>query len=211
MSSEKTKAFLEILAIVILFIFFSYLVRTNIEFFNNLIGGNTYGILVYIIITIIAVVIAPISMVPLIPIVSNVFGWVFGAIITFLGWTIGTFIVFFLCRKYGVPLVKKFISLKHINKIESKIPKENLFWDIVLLRVIIPVDILSYALGLFSKVDFKTYALATMIGIIPFTIILSYLGTVPLWYQVSGIILVVLLITTIHIIRELRLGKKSKD
>ena len=73
-----------------------------------------------------------------------------------------------------------------------------------MLRAIIPVDILSYALGLFSKVDFKTYALATMIGIIPFTVILSYLGTVPLWYQVSGIVAIVLLITLIHVLREIK-------
>ncbi|MCH8945943.1 MAG: TVP38/TMEM64 family protein [Nanoarchaeota archaeon] len=204
MPSEKTKAFAGVLIILALFILSSYIVRTNIEFFNNLIGNNVYGILVYILITIIAIVVAPISMMPLIPIISNVFGWVFGAIFTFIGWTIGTFIVFFLCRKYGIDLIKKFISLKQINKLESKIPRENLFIDIVLLRTIIPVDILSYALGLFSKVDFKTYALATMIGIIPFTIVFSYLGTVPLWYQVSGIILVVLLITTIHILRELK-------
>ena len=204
MLSEKVKSFIGLFIILILFILSSYIVRTNIEFFNNLIGNNIYGIFVYIIITVIAIVIAPISMMPLIPIVSNVFGWIFGAILTFIGWTIGAFIVFFLCRKYGVELIKKFISLKHINKIESKIPKENLFWDIVLLRAIIPVDILSYALGLFSKVDFKTYALATMIGIIPFTIVFSYLGTVPLWYQVSGIILVVLLITAIHVLRDLK-------
>lgn len=204
MFSEKTKAFLGILIILFLFIFSSYIVRTNIEFFNNLIGDNIYGILIYILITIIAVVIAPISMVPLIPVVSNVFGWILGAIFTFIGWILGAFIVFFICRKYGVDLIKKFVSLKNINKFESKIPKENLFWDIVLLRMIIPVDILSYALGLFSNVKFKTYAFATFIGIIPFTIIFSYLGTVPLWYQVSGIIIVVLLITTIHILRELK-------
>ena len=204
MISEKTKSFLGIFIILILFVLSSYIVRTNIEFFNSLIGNNIYGIFIYILITIIAIVIAPISMTPLIPIVSNVFGWIFGAILTFIGWSIGSFIVFFLCRKYGVDLIKKLISLKHINKIESKIPKENLFFDIVLLRMIIPVDILSYALGLFSKVNFKTYALATMIGIIPFTIVFSYLGTMPLWYQVSGIVTVVLLITLIHVLRDLK-------
>jgi len=198
MLSEKTKSFLGILFILILFILSSYIVRTNIEFFNSLIGNNIYGIFVYILITIVAVVVAPISMTPLIPIVSNVFGWFPAGVFTFIGWTIGAFIVFFISRKYGVDLIKKFISLKHINKLESKIPKENLFIDIVLLRMIIPVDILSYALGLFSKIDFKTYALATMIGIIPFTFVLSYLGTVPIYYQFIGFFVIGLIVVLIH-------------
>jgi len=199
---EKTKSFLSIVIILALFILSSYIVRTNIDFFKDLIGTSSIGILIYLFITIVAVVIAPITMVPLIPVVSNIYGWFPAGVFTFTGWVIGSFIVFFLCRKYGVNLIKKFVPLKQINKIESKIPKENLFIDILLLRMIIPVDILSYGLGLFSKVDFKTYAIATMIGIIPFTFVYSYLGTVPLWYQIPGFIVIVLIIAAIHIFRN---------
>ena len=201
MLSEKLKAFLGILFIVILFILSSYFARTNIDFVKSLIGNDFSGILIYILITIIAIVIAPITMMPLVPIASNLWGWVSAGIFTFVGWTIGAFIVFFISRKYGVPLIKKFIPLGKLFKLESKIPKENLFMDVVLLRMIIPVDILSYALGLFTKVNFKTYALATMIGIIPFTFVFSYLGILPVWYQIFGLIgigIVILLITKFH-------------
>ena len=204
MLSEKTKAFFGLLIIIGLFVLSSYLVRTNIEFVQSLIKNNFLGMMVYILITIIAVVIAPISMMPLIPIASNLWGWLNAGLINLIGWTLGSFIVFFICRKYGVDLIKKFVSLKSINKFESKIPKGNLFVDILLLRMIFPIDILSYILGLFSKVNFKIYSTATIIGLIPLAFIFSYLGTVKTLYQIIGILIVVLIITTIHIIRELK-------
>ena len=198
MLSEKTKAFLGILIILILFILSSYFVRENIEFVQNLIGNNFLGILIYISISIVAIVIAPISMMPLVPIAANLWGWFYSGIIHIIGWFIGSLIVFWISRKYGVPLIKKFVSLEKINKLESKIPKENLFLDIVLLRMIIPVDILSYALGLFSKVKFKTYFLATIIGLIPFAFAFSFLGTVPFYYQLIGFFVIGLIIVLIH-------------
>ena len=204
MLSEKTKAFFGILIIIGLFVLSSYLVRTNIEFVQSLIKSNFWGILVYILITIIAVVIAPISMMPLIPIASNLWGWFTAGLINLVGWTLGSFIVFFICRIYGVNLIQKFVSLKSINKFESKIPKEHLFVDILLLRMIFPIDILSYILGLFSKVNFRIYSTATVIGLIPLAFIFSYLGTVKTLYQIAGIVIIVLIITTIHIIRELK-------
>ncbi|HLA23611.1 MAG TPA: VTT domain-containing protein [Candidatus Nanoarchaeia archaeon] len=202
--NSKTKSLLGIFFVLGLFVLSSYLVRQNMEFLESAIGNNYYGILVYFFITIFAVVFAPVSMMPLIPIVSNVYGWFLGGILTYAGWILGSIIVFFICRTYGVPLVKRFISLKTINSIESKIPKENLFLDILLLRMITPVDILSYALGLFSKVNFKIYILATALGILPFTFIWSYLGTMPLWYQIGGIFIVIFVITLTHIIRDLK-------
>tara|TARA_Y100000310_G_scaffold285184_1_gene308475 strand:+ start:6553 stop:7170 length:618 start_codon:yes stop_codon:yes gene_type:complete len=202
MLSEKTKAFLGILIILILFILSSYFVRENIEFVQNLIGNNFLGILIYISISIVAIVIAPISMMPLVPIAANLWGWFYSGIIHIIGWFIGSLIVFWISRKYGVPLIKKFISLKKINEFEKKIPKENLFIDIVLLRMIIPIDILSYALGLFSKVKFKTYALATIIGITPFAFVFSFLGTIPIYYQFLGFFLVGLTIVLIHEFRK---------
>ena len=194
--NPKLKSLLEILAIILLFALSSYLVRQNIDFLKSIIG-NDFGILFYILIAIFAVVVAPISMMPLIPLASNIFGWLSAAVFSIVGWTIGSFIVFFISRKYGVPLIKKFVSLEKIEKFESKIPKENLFLDLILLRMIIPVDILSYALGLLTKVDFKTFALTTIIGIIPFAFVFSYLGTIPFKYQIIGILIAIFIIGVI--------------
>jgi len=202
MISEKTKAFLGLFIILILFILSSYFVRENIEFVENLIGNNFLGVLIYILISIVAIVIAPISMMPLVPIAANLWGWFYSGIIHIIGWFIGSVIVFWISRKYGVPLIKKFISLKKLNEFEKKIPKENLFIDLVLLRMIIPIDLLSYALGLFSKVKFKTYALVTIIGITPFAFVFSFLGTIPIYYQLLGFFLVGLAVVLIHEFRK---------
>ena len=194
--NPKLKSLLEILAIILLFALSSYLVRQNIDFLKSVIG-NDFGIFFYILITIFAVVVAPVSMMPLIPLASNVFGWLYAAVFSIIGWTIGSFIVFFISRKYGVPLIRKFVSLEKIEKFENKIPKENLFLDLILLRMIIPVDILSYALGLLTKVDFKTFALTTIIGIIPFAFAFSYLGAISLKYQIIGILIAIFIIGVI--------------
>ena len=194
--NPKIKSLLEILAIILLFALSSYLVRQNIDFLKSIIG-NELGILFYILIAIFAVVVAPISMMPLIPLASNIFGWLSAAVFSIVGWTIGSFIVFFISRKYGVPLIKKFVSLEKLEKLENKIPKENLFLDLILLRMIIPVDILSYAISLFTKINFRTYALTTIIGIIPFAFVFSYLGTIPLKYQIIGILIAIFIIGVI--------------
>lgn len=187
--NSKLKSFFGILLIIFFFIAISYYVQTNLDFFRGFTDFGVWSILIYILITITAIVIAPVSSVPLIPLASNVFGWFYAGIYNLLGWTIGSFIVFWICRKYGVSLIKKLISLESIYKIESKIPKENRFASILLLRMITPVDLLSYALGLFTKVDFKTYAIATILGIAPFAFIFSYLGAVSLMYQAIGFII----------------------
>ena len=194
--NPKIKSLLEILAIILLFALSSYLVRQNIDFLKSVIG-NDFGIFFYILIAIFAVVVAPISMMPLIPLASNIFGWLSAAVFSIVGWTIGSFIVFFISRKYGVPLIKKFVSLEKLEKLENKIPKENLFLDLILLRMIIPVDILSYAISLFTKINFRTYALTTIIGIIPFAFVFSYLGTIPLKYQIIGILIAIFIIGVI--------------
>ena len=183
---QKLKAGFYILLIAVFFILSSYIIQKNLI---NLEISKNFGALIYIFITIIAIVIAPISMIPLIPIAANLFGWFLTAIYSIIGWTIGSFIAFFLAQNYGKPLIKKFISLKKIEKLEKYIPQENIFWSVVFLRIVIPVDILSYALGLFSNMKKRSFVLATIIGILPFAFIFSYLGGLPVIYQIFGLIL----------------------
>ena len=186
----KTKSFLAAIFVIALFILVSYYTRQNIEFLKELIGNDFRGILIYLLITVFAIVVAPVSMMPLIPIASNLYGVFYAAIINIIGWTIGSFIVFFICRKYGKDLIKKFVSFEKLYEWESRIPKEKFFLTLILLRMSVPVDILSYALSLLTKINFRTYALTTIIGVIPFSFVFSYLGTIPLVYQLAGFVLI---------------------
>jgi len=191
---QKIKALLEIIGIVILFLIFAYLVQENLSFFERFLGKNFWGFLIYSIIEIISIVIAPLTSIPLVPIVSNLWGWQLAAVISVFSWTLGAIIAFVLARKYGVKIVQKLISLESIYNLEKKIPQEHLFFSVLFLRMVIPVDILSYALGLFSRIKFWPYAIATFIGIIPGVVLFAYVGAIPFIYQVITILIVGIII-----------------
>lgn len=182
---KSTKTVLSLLLIIFLFLLASYLIQNNIGNIDDYIVDGYYGALIFVFIEIIATVFAPISAIPLLPLMSETYGWFIAGLLSIVGWTIGSVIAFMLARRYGAPLVRKLISLEKISEIEKKIPETNFFWSIVFLRMVLPVDILSYVLGLFSKVKFNIYFWATLIGITPFAFVLAYLGTLPLYYQVS--------------------------
>ena len=205
---EKIKEEIGIGAIIVLFILSSYFVQTNLDIIREYLGKNPLSMFVYVDILIIATVIAPVDITALIPVASQLWGWLVTALLSLAGWWIGSIIAFALARKYGVPLVKKFISLEKIHKYENFIPKRNIFWSIVFLRITIPADVLSYALGLFSRVHIKTYALATLLGLAPLAFLLAYIGSLPVFYQIISFVIAVFLIVVVIIIA--RAYKKKK-
>ncbi|MBT96749.1 MAG: VTT domain-containing protein [Candidatus Pacearchaeota archaeon] len=208
--NQKTKAIIEILIIVLLFISLSYIIQTNIESIRNIIGDGYDSMLFYILMTVVAVVIAPISATPLLPLASNLWGWLIAAILSIIGWTIGSLIAFVLARIYGLLIIRKFIPIERIRDIEKKIPDENIFWSIVFLRMILPVDLLSYALGIFSKINTRDYLLATIIGVAPFAFVFAYLGEMPILYQIISFLIAMIILLIGFIIKKIRDKKKIK-
>jgi len=207
---EKIRSAIGIFVIIIFFIFSSYIIQANFINARSLLENNLAGMLAYILILVIATVIAPVSAMPLLPLASNIWGWFLAALLSIAGWTLGAIIAFALARKYGAPLVKRFISLDKIAKWENKIPKENIFWSIVFLRMAVPVDILSYVLGLFSHIRFRTYFLATLIGVSPFAFVFAFLGSLPFYYQIIALFFALLIILT-GLLIALRYKKRRKD
>jgi len=203
----KLGAIFSVLLIVLFFVLFSYLVQENPDFFNGLIVDNFLGMFVYILLNIIAVVFAPITVLPLIAVATGLWGWVIAGVITILGWFFGSVIAFLIARKFGVPLVARFVSLDKIYEIEEKASIGNNFWSVLLLRMLIPVDILSYVLGLFSKIRLMPYAIATIIGITPFAFAFAYLGSVPIIYQIILGLIVLILFSVWIIYREVFLNR----
>ncbi len=124
-----------------------------------------------------ATVAAPITVLPLVPLVSPILGPFTTMISAYIGWVLGASIAFGLARVYGQPMVYKFVSKHHIDSLSKYFDGETGFLTIVLLRIIIPVDALSYALGLFTKVTFRIYLFATMIGVFWFSFVFAYAGT----------------------------------
>ena len=124
----------------------------------------------------IATVIAPITLLPLIPLIAPILGPFTTGLACWAGWTLGSVIAFWIARHGGRPLLHKFVRMERLNALERRIPKQSHFLLIFALRLIIPVDILSYALGLFSSVRMSTYALASALGILWFSFALAYFG-----------------------------------
>lgn len=70
-----TKNLVEILLVAGLFVLSAYLVQTNLDFFQKIIGERLIlGMLVFIFVEIMSIVFAPVTTIPLLPVASNVWG-----------------------------------------------------------------------------------------------------------------------------------------
>lgn len=137
---------------------------------HPLLGGG-----LYILLLMTSVVVLPFSSLPLLPFAARVFGvWIAG-ILSIIGWWIGCLIAFQIARM-GRPLIERFVSLQTIDALEKRIPPDIGFIGIVILRMTFPVDVISFALGLFKHLSFSMYAIASLIGITPFAFVWSYAG-----------------------------------
>lgn len=157
------------------------------------------GIAAYVaIVALNAVVVAPIGAIPLIPLAVQLWGEMPTALMNIAGWTIGSVIAFVIARYFGRPYMERLVGAAALQRMERYIPKERLFVTVVLLRMMLPVDLLSYALGALSPMRFFPYALATLIGVAPFAFVFSYGTTLPLAQQLVGAVVVVALIIVVN-------------
>lgn len=147
------------------------------EYATQFIGENIFlSSLVFVSLLVVATVFAPIAAFPIIPTAAVSLGPFLTGMLSIVGWTLGAVIAFLIARHAGRPVLARFITLQHIDKYERFIPQRAQFVSIVMLRMLIPVDVLSYAIGLFSSVSLSTYTLATVIGVAWFSFAFAYLG-----------------------------------
>jgi uncharacterized membrane protein YdjX (TVP38/TMEM64 family) len=185
---KKLSAIVGLFMIVFLFVLASVFAdRYQGEMQALVKGGAAFGMAAYVFLTAVAVVVAPVSTLPLLPLASGMWGWVIAGILSIVGWTIGGQIAFILARRFGKPFLRKIISLERLEKYEKRVPEENMFWTVVFLRMAVPVDVLSYALGLFSRMKSVSYFFATAIGVTPFALVFAYAGTLPFLYQMEAL------------------------
>ena len=187
----------EIIGALILLLFFASSILATQEFSSVIVEYFNPGILgmtAYILAGTLPTVIAPISTVALIPLAVMIWGPTTTAIMSIIGWTIGSVIAFMVARRFGKPLLVRFVDLRDIERYERVLGEKYVFWNILFLRMVIPVDILSYAIGLFTSINIGTYTLTTIIGITPFAFIFSYTAHAPFLFQVGAGILILLAI-----------------
>lgn len=133
------------------------------------------GAAIYVLALVASVVLLPLSSLPLLPLATRCFGVPLTALLSATGWWIGCLIAFQIAR-LGRGYLERVTSMAAVDRIEEKIPNDVGFGGIVVLRMILPVDVVSFALGLLKHLRFRTYATASLLGILPFSLVWSYAG-----------------------------------
>ena len=98
-----------------------------------------WGVFLYLILNVLDAVIAPGATLPLIPVAARAWGRVPAALVTTAGWTLGSLIALLIARRWGYPIVKRLTSRERIRQMGKYIP-DDLFWSIVLLRLVMPIE-----------------------------------------------------------------------
>lgn len=188
-----------LIVLLLLFLLSAHLSQTYHEELSRWVSGSGWwGVLIYASVAAFTTVVAPLSSVPLMPLAASLWGPLVTALASIVGWQIGAMVSFYLSRRYGRKLVEAFVSKEKLAALEKRIPQKNLFWSIVLLRMAVPVDMLSYLLGLFKNLSWKVYGFATLIGITPFAFVFAYAGSLPLKFQLILVPVVAVLLILVQ-------------
>ena len=107
---------------------------------------------------------------------AGLFGWVYGAILSWSSAMAGAVVCFYISRFFGRDLVEKLTSkyaLENVDAFFEKYGKNAIL--IARLLPFISFDIVSYGAGL-TSMSFWSFFWATGVGQLPATIIYSYVG-----------------------------------
>lgn len=133
------------------------------------------GILVYIAVIALAVVISPIPGAPLTVAAGAIWGAIPAGIYSVIGGFLGSLIAYFIGLTLGRSAVQ---SLTGKAIYFSKARGEWLIGGFIFITRLLPVlsfDLISYGAGL-SGLSLPIYAPATLLGMIPSTLLLTYMG-----------------------------------
>lgn len=117
-----------------------------------------------------------------IPMAFILFGNLQGFILNYVGIVIGSFINFFLARKYGMPLVGRLVGLDNYHRALKWVDRGKgfyVFFFLAMLTPFSPADILAYVAGI-SPMSLRFFALSILIG--KFTTVLIY------WFGTESLI-----------------------
>lgn len=202
---KRKKQFIVIFVVAVLFILSSYISIRYKDYFEEVVAHKSIeALILYMAITALAIILAPaVSTLPLLPIASGIWGQFLAAIATIFAWFLGAWGAFALSRIFGHGIICHFFKINNEEKWRTRLPRENLFWLVVLARIFLPVDVLSYIIGLFTDMRLSSYLLATLIGITPFAFIFAYGATLPVNIQaLSLLVFVVLAISNYKLIKK---------
>ena len=129
------------------------------------------AVIVFFVTTIIAVLVPVLTNLPLVPMAVLAWGPAWTAVLLLGGWVAGAGLSFALGRHARRMILRHFPSVKRHADIDRLIHPRHRIASLALLRMTFPVDVLSYALGLFSRqTGLSENLLSTAIGAAPFAV-----------------------------------------
>lgn len=157
------------------------------------------GQAIYILLMSAAVIVAPFETLPLIPVATRLWGPGTAAFLTIIGWTLGSLTAFGLARALGHNLLAS--SLSRFRRLENSrgvLTGKHLFWLVAFARFVLPLDVVSYAAGLFTSMSWFSYTAATLMGIVPFSFLFAYGAGLPWQIQAAGGVMLLLVIAWVY-------------
>lgn len=181
----ENKHYIILSAISLLFIYigyqyyfrYSFIIKNPNLLKEVILSYGNFSILVFILMHVIQVVI---FFIPgeFIQIAGGyIFGTFIGAILSLIGITLGSLIVYSICNSYGKPFVDKLLLNKKV-KFFKKILNAGSKKSVVLIFYLIPgmpKDALAYICGV-SNISFKDFIIYSTLGRIPGIFISSFFG-----------------------------------
>mgnify|MGYP006969384781 FL=1 len=138
------------------------------------------GMALFFVTSIIAVLAPMLTNLPLVPFMALAYGWEWTAALLLAGWIAGATLSFTLGRHARDTILRRFPSVQRHADIDRLIDPRHRLMSLVLLRMTFPVDVLSYALGMFSRrASALDNALSTTLGAAPFAVFFSLVPVMP--------------------------------
>jgi uncharacterized membrane protein YdjX (TVP38/TMEM64 family) len=185
MKVAEYKQYIALSAVLLFFIYigyeyyfkYSYILKDPNILKEVILSYGNYSILVFVLMQVLQVVafFIPGEFIQIAG--GYIFGTFLGGVISLMGITLGSAIVYFISNKYGKPFVEKLISKKEV-KFFKKILKAGSKKIIVFMFYLIPgipKDALAYICGV-SNISFNDFFIYSTLGRIPGIFISSFFG-----------------------------------
>ena len=144
------------------------------------------GVLSYIIIMAVSIIFAPLGTGFLLPVAASSYGPVLAAVYSITGWTTGSLVSFWIARHFGHKKIKNKAFVLRLKSYEDSIPRYYFYGLIVLFRMALPVDVVSYALGFVSGISYRAFLVTTVLGIMPMAFLFTFAATASVWIQIGA-------------------------
>ncbi|HEU5294541.1 MAG TPA: VTT domain-containing protein [Burkholderiaceae bacterium] len=136
---------------------------------------NRLGVVLFVATSVVAVLMPMATNLPLLPLAVLAWGPWWTAALLLLGWVAGAALSFWLGRHARATILRHFPSVQRHADIDRLIHPRHRLASLVMLRMTFPVDVLSYALGLFSRsTTLAENAMSTALGAAPFALVFSW-------------------------------------